>query len=69
MLSPLSLFVIIIGMIVEGIEEGTPCTTLLDHDTVLCDQERSTIAARMQRIMENNGITFCRENIRTRTDI
>ena len=56
-LSPL-LFVIIIDVITEEIEEGTPWAMLFADDLVLFDSDRETMELRLERwkeCMEKNG--------------
>ena len=56
-LSPL-LFVIIIDVITEEIEEGTPWAMLFADDLVLCDPDREMMELRLERwreCMEKNG--------------
>ena len=57
-LSPL-LFVIIIDVITEEIEEGTPWAMLFADDLVLCDPDREMMELRLERwreCMEKNGL-------------
>ena len=57
-LSPL-LFVIIIDVITEEIEEGTPWAMLFADDLVLCDPDRQMMELRLERwreCMEKNGL-------------
>ncbi len=43
------LFVIIIDVITEEIEEGTPCAMLFADDLVLCDPSREMMEVRLER--------------------
>ena len=57
-LSPL-LFVIIIDVITEEIEEGTPWAMLFADDLVLCDPDREMMELRLERwreCVEKNGL-------------
>ena len=57
-LSPL-LFVIIIDVITEEIEEETPWTMLFADDLALCDPDREMMELRLERwreCMDNNGL-------------
>ena len=59
-LSPL-LFVIIIDVITEEIDEGTPWAMLFADDLVLCDPDRQMMEVRLERwreCMEKNGLSF-----------
>ena len=61
-LSPL-LFVIIIDVITEEIEEGTPWTMLFADDLVLCDPDREMMELRLERwreCTEMNGLKVSR---------
>ena len=61
-LSPL-LFVIIIDVITEEIEEGTPWAMLFADDLVLCDPDRQMMELRLERwreCMEKNGLKVSR---------
>ena len=61
-LSPL-LFVIIIDVITEEIEEGTPWAMLFADDLVLCDPDREMMELRLERwreCMEKNGLKVSR---------
>ena len=61
-LSPL-LFVIIMDVITEEIDEGTPWTMLFAHDLVLCDPDREMMKVRLERwreCMEKNGLKVSR---------
>ena len=61
-LSPL-LFVIIIDVITEEIEEGTPWAMLLADDLVLWDPDREMMELRLERwreCMDNNGLKVSR---------
>ena len=72
-LSPL-LFVIIIDVITEEIEEGTPWEMLFADDLVLCDRDREMRELRLERwreCMENNGLKVSRaktEHLQTTGD-
>ena len=53
------LFVIIIGVITEEIEEGTPWAMLFADVLVLCDPDREMMELRLERLrecMEKNGV-------------
>ena len=61
-LSPL-LFVIIIDVITEEIDEGTPWAMLFADDLVLCDTDRQMMELRLERwreCMEKNGLKVSR---------
>ena len=61
-LSPL-LFVIIIDVITEEINEGTPWAMLFADDLVLCDPDRQMMEVRLERwreCMEKNGLKVSR---------
>ena len=61
-LSPL-LFVIIIDVITEEIDEGTPWAKLFADDLVLCDPDRQMMEVRLERwreCMEKNGFKVSR---------
>ena len=61
-LSPL-LFVIIIDVITEEIDEGTPWAMLFADDLVLCDPDREMMEVRLERwreCMEKNGLKVSR---------
>ena len=61
-LSPL-LFVIIIDVITEEIDEGTPWAMLFADDLVLCDPDREMMELRLERwreCMEKNGLKVSR---------
>ena len=61
-LSPL-LFVIIIDVITEEIEEGTPWAMLFVDDLVLCDPDREKMEIKLERwreCMEKNGVKVSR---------
>ena len=63
-LSPL-LFVIIIDVITEEIDEGTPWAMLFADDLVLCDPDRQMMEVRLERwrdCMEKNGLKVSRAN-------
>ena len=72
-LSP-RLFVIIIYVITEVIEEGTPWTLLFADDLVLCDSDREMMELRLERwreCMEKNGLKVSRsktEHLQTTGD-
>ena len=72
-LSPL-LFVIIIDVITEEIEEGTPCAMLFADDLVLCDPDREMMELRLERwreCMEKIGLKVSRaktEHLQTTGD-
>ena len=72
-LSPL-LFVIIIYVITEDIEEGTPWAMLFADDLVLCDPDREMVDLRLERwreCMEKNGLNVSRaktEHLQTTAD-
>ncbi len=72
-LSPL-LFVIIIDVITEEIEEGTPWAMLFADDLVLCDPDREMMELRLERwreCMEKNGLEVSRaktEHLQTTGD-
>ena len=72
-LSPL-LFVIIIDVITEEIEEGTPWAMLFADDLVLCDPDREMMELRLERwreCMEKNGLKVIRaktEHLQTTGD-
>ena len=71
--SPL-LFVIIIDVITEEIEEGTPWTMLFADDLVSCDPDREMMEVRLERwreCMEKNGFKVSRaktEHLQTTED-
>ena len=57
------LFVIIIDVITEEIEEGTPWAMLFADDLVLCDPDRQMMELRLERwreCMEKNGLKVSR---------
>ena len=61
-LTPL-LFVIIIDVITEEIDEGTPWAMLFADDLVLCDPDRQMMEVRLERwreCMEKNGLKVSR---------
>ena len=61
-LSPL-LFVIIIDVITEDIEDGTPWAMLFPDDLILCDPGREIMELRLERwgeCMEKNGVKISR---------
>ena len=61
-LSPL-LFVIIIAVITEQVDEGTPWAMLFADDLGLCDPDREMMEARLERwreCMEKNGLKVSR---------
>ena len=68
------LFMIIIGVITEEIEEGTPWAMLFADDLVLCDPDREMTEQRFERwreYMEKNGLKFSRaktEHLQTKGD-
>ena len=72
-LSPL-LFVIIIDVITEEIDEGTPWAMLFADDLVLCDTDRQMMELRLERwreCMEKNGLKVSRaktEHLQTAGD-
>ena len=72
-LSPL-LFVIIIDVITEETEEGTPWAMLFTDDLVLCDPDREMMELRLERwreCMEKNGLKVSRaktEHLQTTGD-
>ena len=72
-LSPL-LFVIILDVITEEIEEGTPWAMLFADDLVLCDPDREMMELRLERwkaCMEKNGLKVSRattEHLQTTGD-
>ena len=72
-LSPL-LFVIIIDVITEEIEEGTPWAMMFADDMVVCDPDREVMELRLERwreCMEKNGLKVRRaktEHLQTTGD-
>ena len=72
-LSPL-IFVIIIDVITEEIEEGTPWAMLFADDLELCDPDRDMVELRLERwreCMEKNGLKVSRvktEHLQTTGD-
>ena len=70
----LLLFVIIIYVITEEIEEGTPWTMLFADDLVFCDPDREMMELRLERwrkCMEKNELKVSRaktEHLQTRGD-
>ena len=66
-LSPL-LFVIIIDVITEEIEEGTPWAMLFADDLVLCDPDREMMELRLERwreCIEKNGLKVSKPRAKT----
>ena len=59
----LLLFVIIIDVITEEIDEGTPWAIMFADDLVLCDPDREMVEVRQERwreCMEKNGLKVSR---------
>ena len=62
-ISPLLFVIIILDVITEEIEEGTPWAMLFVDDLVLCDPDRELMELRLERwreCMEKNGLNVSR---------